>query len=73
MGAIKESSVAYKNVRNILMERDGICGETADTIIDLALDEVYEILNTGDYQRAEQRWKVWTGLSLDLLDMLDPL
>lgn len=58
---VKESIV------NILVKRDDTTREEASSLVDSVVEQVYEVLSTGDYSEAEEIWMSELGLELDYL------
>lgn len=56
-----------EGIVNILIKRDDLTREDASSLVDDVMEQVYEVLSTGDYSEAEGIWMSELGLEVDYL------
>lgn len=56
-----------EGIVNILVKRDDLTREEASSLVDDVMEQVYDILGTGDYSEAEEIWMSELGLEVDYL------
>ena len=56
-----------ESIVNILIKRDDLTRQDASSLVDDVMEQVYEVLSTGDYSEAEEIWMSELGLEVDYL------
>ena len=59
-----------RDIKTILMERDGASEQDAENQIQEAREELYDLLDQGDFEGAEDICADYFGLEPDYLDCL---
>lgn len=64
---MSNNSNGKERIVNILIKRDDITREEAASLVDDVMEQVYDVLSTGDYSEAEEIWMSELGLEVDYL------
>lgn len=64
---MSNNSNGKERIVNILIKRDDFTREEAASLVDDVMEQVYDVLSTGDYSEAEEIWMSELGLEVDYL------